>query len=517
MYTPLNVQVFIAAMTGALGGLGGGGLTPTDPAPTDPGPVSVATTAALFAESFDTIWTAAAADTVEISTIQSICEAAWSKRGTPGTASTAASYNAWVSGLIAEVKAGSNWYTSNIGPPPSGGLFLGVTSPITYAAGIVGIQNATGSQSGAVTAAAQTFGGTKTFQNGMVLASLTSLTQTQGSPAGTPSTEYPLVFIPAVLTSRAPFALGFAASLFNASWDVTMQLGYNPNGNVAGEPVAGFSIESNYESAPGNFTLEHYLHADDNNGHTYRWCGAVLNRTTGALSSAVEFGGGGGNFSVVDATSGNTIARFDPSALTFANPAGYAVESDNTLLLRTSAGALNLQSVSGGIGISAIGAATNILCNTPANGAFGITAGDIQISGDTIDFSPFAGPSTGVMEFHPHGTGGVGVTFARFGSETSGLQLFSAALDLGGGTDVLGMAAGVAPTTNPAAGNIILYSNGGALAQRTPAGNVFTLIGAPTVAGAAGGGVVTPVTVATFMRVNLNGTDYTLALYAYTP
>lgn len=65
------------------------------------------------------------------------------------------------------------------------------------------------------------------------------------------------------------------------------------------------------------------------------------------------------------------------------------------------------------------------------------------------------------------------------------VQIGSTVADVGGGTGVLGLKqASVVPTTNPAAGGVIVYAEGGVLKWRDPSGNVHVV----------GGSVETPAT-----------------------
>lgn len=106
-YDPNNVQVFTAAFSGALAGMGASNKTPVSTNSESDVNVGLANVAGAFAQEFDSLYSGATT-TLAISTIQELCESVWQQRvpqfSPPFT--TPVTYEAICQALIAIVQAG---------------------------------------------------------------------------------------------------------------------------------------------------------------------------------------------------------------------------------------------------------------------------------------------------------------------------------------------------------------------------------------------------------------------------
>jgi hypothetical protein len=116
MYTPLNKTVFTAAYSGALAGIAAAEKSPTDPVPTDPGVVGSAAVAGAFAESFDAQWGAVVPTTLDVFLIETVALGVFVGNTPPDVPpfTTPSNWNTTTAACIAIVKAGENFFTSEV-------------------------------------------------------------------------------------------------------------------------------------------------------------------------------------------------------------------------------------------------------------------------------------------------------------------------------------------------------------------------------------------------------------------
>ncbi len=85
------------------------------------------------------------------------------------------------------------------------------------------------------------------------------------------------------------FSAGMVGTLFNSTMDYVMDIGYNPRRVVSTEPSFTFTIESDYEPAPGTHALEAYFEYFSPNGSvSYRPIFFYINRATNSLSATYK-------------------------------------------------------------------------------------------------------------------------------------------------------------------------------------------------------------------------------------
>jgi hypothetical protein len=130
-YTPNNLDVFTAAFSGAMAGMGEFNRNNTDSSPADYS--DLASLAGAFAQQFDTRWGAVLPDGLQLDCIAAFSEGAWENRA-PQIAVKAprltrlihpylipATYDKLVLAIIAAIQAGENYYVDQgipIPPPP---------------------------------------------------------------------------------------------------------------------------------------------------------------------------------------------------------------------------------------------------------------------------------------------------------------------------------------------------------------------------------------------------------------
>jgi hypothetical protein len=141
MYVPNNANVFTAAFTGALAGMGVSGrpLLNANPLTYQ----QAITIAGAFAQQFDTTWGSASAASLELNSIVQSCEAYWTNRQPyPATGSriTPSFYGPAVNAIIAVVQEAVSFYNTNSLPNPSAGqggvhVAFSITADGTYSAG----------------------------------------------------------------------------------------------------------------------------------------------------------------------------------------------------------------------------------------------------------------------------------------------------------------------------------------------------------------------------------------------
>src|SRR5579872_1009535 len=114
VYTPLNINVFIAAMAGALSGMNAerwnNDGTALDYA-------NMAAAAGAYAQQFDQVWAGAPVDEFQFEMIQEISEASWENRSGLNASQVRTDYNQVVTALIAIISAGES-YLAGIGVTP---------------------------------------------------------------------------------------------------------------------------------------------------------------------------------------------------------------------------------------------------------------------------------------------------------------------------------------------------------------------------------------------------------------
>lgn len=124
MTTPSNLDVFLAAYSGAVSGMEASGRVLKDNR--DLAYLSIVQTAFAFAEAFDSTYAlySATANELQIETIMLASEAVWQDRQPPNKPlfKTPAAYSAQCEAIVAVVQAGDVYFASQgITPPPWGG------------------------------------------------------------------------------------------------------------------------------------------------------------------------------------------------------------------------------------------------------------------------------------------------------------------------------------------------------------------------------------------------------------
>lgn len=108
-YSPNNINIFIAAYSGAISGMGASNRNPTDDDPLSY--EDLANTAGTFAQAYDTLWGDRSTSDLDVTTTHEICESAWENRS-PNELKTG--YASKLAGaLIAIVEAGGNYFLDN--------------------------------------------------------------------------------------------------------------------------------------------------------------------------------------------------------------------------------------------------------------------------------------------------------------------------------------------------------------------------------------------------------------------
>jgi hypothetical protein len=122
MYTPNNANIFTAAFTGALAGMGVSGRPFLNANPL--AYQQAITIAGAFAQQFDTAWGNASAANLELNSIVQSCEAYWTNRQpypATGQRVTPSFYGPAVNAIIAVVQEAVAFYNSNNLPNPASG------------------------------------------------------------------------------------------------------------------------------------------------------------------------------------------------------------------------------------------------------------------------------------------------------------------------------------------------------------------------------------------------------------
>jgi hypothetical protein len=110
--------------------------------------------------------------------------------------------------------------------------------------------------------------------------------------------------------------------------------------------------------------------------------------------------------------------------------------------------------------------------------ALSLRANGTGTAAQGIFFDAENGGTTGnLMKFRNNGTDRFIMSPAGSLYTAQNVQIGATAPDVGGGTGVLGFKQATIPTTNPAAGGVIVYADNGVLKWRDPAGNVFAVGG----------------------------------------
>src|SRR5216684_3149146 len=121
-YVPNSVDVFTAAYSGALAGMGISDRVPTDQNASSY--ASLAVIAGAFAQAFDTVWGSATPNQLDLDSILELSEAAWQDRA-PITSAVTTNPASWLHlsrVILAMVTAGEGYYAGQgITPPPAGG------------------------------------------------------------------------------------------------------------------------------------------------------------------------------------------------------------------------------------------------------------------------------------------------------------------------------------------------------------------------------------------------------------
>ena len=121
-YVPINLQMFCAAFSGALAGMGASDRVPTDNQVADY--AGLASVAGAYAQSFDTEWGLTPTTLLDLECAQELSEVAWQDRAPQAVPPnlTPANYTKLTQALIAMIKAAGAYFAGlGIIPPPVGG------------------------------------------------------------------------------------------------------------------------------------------------------------------------------------------------------------------------------------------------------------------------------------------------------------------------------------------------------------------------------------------------------------
>jgi hypothetical protein len=143
-YTPLNLDVYTAAFSGAHAGISASGRQPAEILPSDY--VGSADVAGAFAQAIDQAWAGASSNALDIEVIEEASEGVWSGRNISNKApfTLPSTWTTLAEAIVAMVEAGETYFASQgIVPPPwnsgggGGGNLSEFVVPFTHATGTI--------------------------------------------------------------------------------------------------------------------------------------------------------------------------------------------------------------------------------------------------------------------------------------------------------------------------------------------------------------------------------------------
>jgi hypothetical protein len=122
-YVPKNIEMFLAAFSGALSAMGASDRQPKEPSAVTAHNIDVAAVAGSYAIEFDTIWGLTPTTSYDVSLAESLSQDVWSSRGPSSgqsiTLLTPTTYTVLATAVVALIKAGENYLVGQaIVPPP---------------------------------------------------------------------------------------------------------------------------------------------------------------------------------------------------------------------------------------------------------------------------------------------------------------------------------------------------------------------------------------------------------------
>lgn len=268
-----------------------------------------------------------------------------------------------------------------------------------------------------------------------------TIEQTQGGTAAVPAVELPLVFQPRSTTdgiTKAAWVLQYSSGKFINTFDEVLDLGYNVDNRVPAEPTARWTIESDYEYAPGSRLMEMHGQFSSQGGGagvSARWLSASFDRATHVESVALNFRDGAapgtGVISISELNTGAEQWEWRVNQVTIV-PSNYTMVFNNGVNI-----------IGGGGGSLAMSGGQATLQGNARAGIFG----DVILLGKSDE--------TDIGRIETTNSGGDSYSFLMAGVRSffiaaQGIQV-GAVRSFGGGVGVAGFSkATTNPTTNPA-------------------------------------------------------------------